>query len=164
MGNIFHCRHAWCTHTQPQNTKLRVSQPYLYRFRRAREGEVGGKLVQTAGMDPGRGAGTHRPSHQLPVHFPIPVVLWKEVMLFWKSCATALIKRLVKTLTITAPTRNTQKSINFLLLLTCGLQVSSSITRSYERIHDPATSWAPSWPLGYRKYRCSSQSSQLVRF
>jgi len=35
--------------------------------------------------------------------------LWKEVMLFWKSGATALIRRWVKTLTMTAPARNAQK-------------------------------------------------------
>jgi len=40
-------------------------------------------------------------------------------MLFWKSGATALIRRWVKTLTITAPTHNAQKFINFLLLPTC---------------------------------------------
>ena len=65
---------------------------------------------------------------------------------------------------MTEPPRNAKRFINFLLHPIYGLRISSTLTHSYERIHDPATSWAPSWQLGHRTYRRFVQSSQFVRF
>ena len=55
-------------------SKLRLSQPYFYRFRRS--GGGGGETRTGCGIGSWQ---RHRDTHQLLVHFPTPVVLCEFV-------------------------------------------------------------------------------------